>query len=323
VILSRVSAITCNHLVRTFESKKKEVIALDDVTINVKKGELFGLLGPNGAGKTTLIKIFTTLLLPTSGQASVYGYDVTRDEKNIRPIMNMVSGGEYSGYGLLTVEENLWMFSQFYGISGHEAKIRINALMNRLGIGDMAKRKIRTLSTGERQRVNIIRAFMTDPLVVFLDEPTLGLDVETSRLIRRFVREWLSQDPERTVLLTTHYMMEADQLCDRIAIINEGKIVALDTPIQLKRLIKGEILLKIEIHPEIPLDWLSGIENVAGYTSKEKGGTLDLRIMIDNEAAVGEVLSCINQHGGKIDYLFKEEPTLEDVFVKLTGRGLE
>ena len=297
--------------------------ALDDVTINVQKGELFGLLGPNGAGKTTLIKIFTTLLLPTSGQAYVYGYDVTREEHNIRPIMNMVSGGEYSGYGLLTVEENLWMFSQFYGIPGSIAKQRISGLINRLGIGDMGSRKIRTLSTGERQRVNIIRAFMTDPKVVFLDEPTLGLDVETSRLIRRFIREWLSENAERTVLLTTHYMMEADQLCDRIAIIHEGKIVALDTPSQLKRMIKGEIFLKMEIHPDIPLDWLSTMEDVSGYSSKEKGGTVDLKIMMDDESAVGPVVSQITAKGGTIDYLYKEEPTLEDVFVKLTGRGLE
>ncbi|MBU7042960.1 MAG: ABC transporter ATP-binding protein [Theionarchaea archaeon] len=318
-----MSAITCNHLIRTFTSKGRTVAALDDVTINVKKGELFGLLGPNGAGKTTLIKIFTTLLLPTSGQAYVYGYDVTREEHNIRPIMNMVSGGEYSGYGLLTVEENLWMFSQFYGIPGSIAKQRISGLMNRLGIGDMGSRKIRTLSTGERQRVNIIRAFMTDPKVVFLDEPTLGLDVETSRLIRRFIREWLSENAERTVLLTTHYMMEADQLCDRIAIIHEGKIVALDTPSQLKRMIKGEIFLKMEIHPDIPLDWLSTMEDVSGYSSKEKGGTVDLKIMMDDESAVGPVVSEITAKGGTIDYLYKEEPTLEDVFVKLTGRGLE
>lgn len=318
-----MSAITCNHLIRTFTSKGRTVAALDDVTINVQKGELFGLLGPNGAGKTTLIKIFTTLLLPTSGQAYVYGYDVTREEHNIRPIMNMVSGGEYSGYGLLTVEENLWMFSQFYGIPGSIAKQRISGLMNRLGIGDMGSRKIRTLSTGERQRVNIIRAFMTDPKVVFLDEPTLGLDVETSRLIRRFIREWLSENAERTVLLTTHYMMEADQLCDRIAIIHEGKIVALDTPSQLKRMIKGEIFLKMEIHPDIPLDWLSTMEDVSGYSSKEKGGTVDLKIMMDDESAVGPVVSQITAKGGTIDYLYKEEPTLEDVFVKLTGRGLE
>jgi ABC-2 type transport system ATP-binding protein len=317
-----VDAITCHNLGRIFKSKKREVEALKDVTITVKRGELFGLLGPNGAGKTTLIKIFTTLLLPTSGNAFIYGYDVTKDEKKIRPIINMVSGGEYSGYGLLTVEENLWMFSQFYGIPGKVAKERIRTLMDRLGIGDMAEQKIRTLSTGERQRVNIIRAFMTDPRVVFLDEPTLGLDVETARLIRRFIREWLSY-PERTVLLTTHYMMEADELCDRIAIINEGKIVALDTPEALKSMIRKEISLKIEVYPEISVDWLHTLEGVLGFTSEEKGGTQGLRVIVEDETGVGEVLSGITERKGRISYLYKEEPTLEDVFLKLTGRGLE
>lgn len=317
-----MDAITCKDLTRVFKSKGRTVEALDHVTFSVKKGELFGLLGPNGAGKTTLIKILTTLLLPTSGSASVYGYDVTKDEKKIRPIINMVSGGEYSGYGLLTVEENLWMFSQFYGIPGKEARKRIDELMNRLRITDMAKNKVRTLSTGERQRVNIIRAFMTDPQVVFLDEPTLGLDVETARLIRRFIREWLKH-ADRTVLLTTHYMMEADELCDRIAIIDVGKIVALDTPSTLKSLIKKEISLKMEVYPEIPVDWLSNVEGVIGYTSEDKGGTLGLRVMVSDDAAVGEVLAEINQREGRIHYLQKEEPTLEDVFLKLTGRGLE
>jgi ABC-2 type transport system ATP-binding protein len=319
----RVDAITCEHVDRIFESKNRTVKALDDVTITVKKGELFGLLGPNGAGKTTLIKILTTLLLPTSGKAHVYGYDVTKDENKIRPIINMVSGGEYSGYGLLTVQENLWMFSQFYGIPGKEANQRIKTLMERLGIVDMGDRKIRTLSTGERQRVSIIRAFMTDPWVVFLDEPTLGLDVETARLIRRFIQEWLEKDSERTVLLTTHYMMEADELCSRIAIINEGKIVALDTPAGLKNMVKKEISLNIEIFPEIKVDWLNNLEGVIGFNSKDAGGNLNLRVVVAHDAAVGEVLAGINQHGGKISYLSKEEPTLEDVFLKLTGRGLE
>lgn len=317
-----MDAITCEDLGRIFKSKKRAVEALSEVTFTVQKGELFGLLGPNGAGKTTLIKILTTLLLPTSGSAHVHGYDVTKNEKEIRPIINMVSGGEYSGYGLLTVEENLWMFSQFYGIPGKEAKKRIENLMERLNIIEMAKRKIRTLSTGERQRVNIIRAFMTDPRVVFLDEPTLGLDVETARLIRKFIREWL-KDPDRTVLLTTHYMMEADELCDRIAIINEGKIVALDTPENLKDMVKKEISLKIEVYPEIKVDWLHSLEGVVGFTSEEKGGTLGLRVMVADESVVGEVLARIAEKKGRIHYLYKEEPTLEDVFLKLTGRGLE
>ncbi|MBU7017867.1 MAG: ATP-binding cassette domain-containing protein [Theionarchaea archaeon] len=317
-----MEAITCENLTRVFKSKGRTIEALDQVTFNVKKGELFGLLGPNGAGKTTLIKILTTLLLPTSGSASVYGYDVTKDEKKIRPIINMVSGGEYSGYGLLTVEENLWMFSQFYGIPGKEARNRIDELMNRLRITELAKNKVRTLSTGERQRVNIIRAFMTDPQVVFLDEPTLGLDVETARLIRKFIREWL-RAADHTVLLTTHYMMEADELCDRIAIIDVGKIVALDTPSKLKSLIKKEISLKMEVYPEIPVDWLNNMEGVIGYTSEDKGGTLGLRVMVSDDTVVGEVLAEINQRKGRIHYLLKEEPTLEDVFLKLTGRGLE
>ena len=317
-----MNAITCDDLGRIFKSKGRTVEALDHVTITVEKGELFGLLGPNGAGKTTLIKILTTLLLPSSGSAHVYGYDVTKDEKKIRPIINMVSGGEYSGYGLLTVEENLWMFSQFYGIPGKEARTRIDGLLKRLNIADLAHRKVRTLSTGERQRVNIIRAFMTEPLVVFLDEPTLGLDVETARLIRKFIREWLRGE-DRTVLLTTHYMMEADELCDRIAIIDQGRIVALDTPSNLKNLIRKEISLNIEIYPEIAVDWLNTTEGVVGYTSEEKGGTLGLRVMVQNEAVVGDVLAEINQRKGKISYLQKDEPTLEDVFLKLTGRGLE
>lgn len=318
-----MDAITCQTLGRTFKTKKRIIEALNNVTITVKKGELFGLLGPNGAGKTTLIKILTTLLLPTSGSAYVYGYDVTKDESKIRPIINMVSGGEYSGYGLLTVHENLWMFSQFYGIPGKEANKRINELMDRLGIAQMAKRKIRTLSTGERQRVNIIRAFMTDPRVVFLDEPTLGLDVETARLIRMFIKEWLVYDPDRTVLMTTHYMMEADELCDRIAIINEGKIVALDTPVNLKSMIRKEISLHLEVYPEIKADWLHAVQGVIGVTTEEKGGSLRLRIMVSDEAVVGDVLAGISDRGGKINYLHKEEPTLEDVFLKLTGRGLE
>jgi ABC-2 type transport system ATP-binding protein len=317
-----VNAITCTDLGRKFTSKNRVVEALKDVNITVKTGELFGLLGPNGAGKTTLIKVLTTLLLPTTGHAYVLDYDVTKEEDKIRPIINMVSGGEYSGYGLLTVKENLWMFSQFYGIPGNEAETRITTLMERLHINHMENRKVRTLSTGERQRVNIIRAFMTNPKVVFLDEPTLGLDVETARLIRKFIKEWLKKDTERTVLLTTHYMMEADQLCDRIAIIHEGQIVALDTPSALKGMVTKEISLHVEVEPVINVDWLHTIQGVIGFKSKDLGGAVELRIVTENESAIGDILAHINKQG-RLNYVYKEEPTLEDVFLKLTGRGLE
>ena len=316
-------SIVAKDLTRTFKSKGRVVEALKGVDLEVKDGELFGLLGPNGAGKTTMIKIFTTLLLPTGGSAKVAGLDVVKDVKKIRPKINMVTGGEYSGYGLLTVRENLWMFSQFYGVPGKEAKERIQVLVERMRISHLADRKIRTLSTGERQRTNIIRAFLTEPKIVFLDEPTLGLDVETSRLIRRFIKEWLNEDPKRTVLLTTHYMMEADELCDRIAIINDGEIVALGTPKELKRKIQDETAISIDISPNIDLNWLDKTEGVIGHSDKEESGKISSRVVMKEDSAVSEVLNGINKRGGKILSFYKDEPTLEDVFVKLTGRGLE
>ena len=318
-----MDAIECIKLTRTFKSKKKIVRALDNVNLRVSGGELFGLLGPNGAGKTTLIKILTTLLLPTSGRAYVYGYDVEKDFKKIRPIINMVSGGETSGYGLLTVFENLWMFSQFYGMPNKVATETINKLLARLHIEHLSSRKVRALSTGERQKLNIIRGFMTAPKIVFLDEPTLGLDVETARLIRKFVREWLREDKERTVLLTTHYMMEADELCDRIAIIDQGKIIALGRPDELKKMVKTDVSLEMEIFPAIKLDWIKSIEGIAGFTASESNGKTKLKLVTVDDSVGGEVVSNIYKHGGKILALHKREPTLEDVFLKLTGRGLE
>jgi ABC-2 type transport system ATP-binding protein len=163
---------------------RKELAALVDVNLQVGTGELFGLLGPNGAGKTTLIKILTTLLAPTAGWARVAGHDVVDAAAKVRPLINMVSGGESSGYGLLTVRENLWMFSQFYGIPSKEAYQRIDELLKRVGIFDRRHTKSSDLSTGLRQKMNIVRGFMTDPDVLFLDEPTLGLDVGASREVR-------------------------------------------------------------------------------------------------------------------------------------------
>ncbi len=168
------------------------------------------------------------------------GIDVVEAPRKIRPLINMVSGGESSGYGLLTVRENLWMFSQFYGVPSKTAYARIDELLKKLDIYDRRHTKSSDLSTGLRQKMNIVRGLMTDPDVLFLDEPTLGLDVGASRDVRVLIREWLEQDKRRTLLLTTHYMVEADELCDRVAIINRGKVLACDTPGALKqRLAEG------------------------------------------------------------------------------------
>src|SRR5437667_146788 len=243
-------AVETRELTRIFAGKKKRrrrapeevdesvgpVTALDQVSLKIEEGELFGMLGPNGAGKTTLIKILATLLLPTSGQALVAGHDVTKDPFPIRQVINMVSGGETSGYGLLTARENIWMFSQFYGVPSKVSKGRIDELMHIFGLWDKRNAKVRMLSTGQRQKMNMIRGFVTDPDILFLDEPTLGLDVNAARVIREYVTNWVRGQKGKTVLLTTHYMAEADQMCDRIASIDKGKILACDTPEILQRM---------------------------------------------------------------------------------------
>ncbi|MCX5973160.1 MAG: ABC transporter ATP-binding protein [Coprothermobacterota bacterium] len=207
---------------RRKQKEEKTVRALDGVSLQVEPGELFGLLGPNGAGKTTLIKILVTLLYPTSGTALVDGLDVTKDLLPIRQRINMVCGGEFSGYGILTVRETLWMFSQFYGIPYKVAFQRIDNLLDIVGLSANAHTKISKLSTGMRQKMNFCRGFVTDPKILFLDEPTLGMDVSAARDIRAYIQTWMADHPERNIMLTTHYMAEADELCNRVAIIDSG-----------------------------------------------------------------------------------------------------
>ncbi len=320
-------AVETKSLTRVFQPKKKEgsaVKALDSVDLIIEKGELFGLLGPNGAGKTTLLKILSTLLLPTSGKAYVSGFDVEKDLHDVRSRINMVSGGEISGYGLLTVRENLWMFTQFYGIKSKAAKEKIDELLKRFGMEDKRNAKVRTLSTGQRQKMNVIRGFVTDPDILFLDEPTLGLDVNASREVRDFIMEWVGNGESRTVVLTTHYMAEADELCDRIAIIDDGRILACDTPSNLKRLVKTNTTLSLDVTMMNDVSGLSSIGGASNFTSSHSTDTnmTNLRFVLEDESAVSDIVSEILAKGSKIVSLQKTEPTLEDVFIKLVGKGL-
>ncbi len=301
------------------------VTALDGVTFQIREGELFGLLGPNGAGKTTLIKILCTLLLPTRGRAFVAGYDVTKDEFPIRQRINMVSGGETSGYGLLTARENIWMFSQFYGVPSRIAKERIDELMVTFGLSDKRDAKVRTLSSGQRQKMNMIRGFVTDPDILFLDEPTLGLDVNAARVIRDYVKDWVRKRTGKTVLLTTHYMMEADEMCDRIAIIDHGRILACDSPENLKPMIRKDTTFRLEVDALKNTSVFSGIPGVKNFSFKDDiaKNTTSLMFLLDGEAALADILSAVARQGSKVRSLQKSEPTLEDVFISLVGRGLE
>lgn len=306
------------------KGEAKSLVALDGVDLQVARGELFGLLGPNGAGKTTMIKILTTLLAPTSGRATVAGFDVARQPDKVRPRINMVSGGEVSGYGLLTVRENLWMFSQFYGLPSATANRRIKELLEIVGMSDRINTKSSDLSTGLRQKMNIVRGFLTDPDVLFLDEPTLGLDVSASRDVRRFVRSWIDLNTDRTLMLTTHYMVEADELCDRVAIINKGHVLACDTPENLKRRLQREAIFRIETSPlnGLGVESFEALGGVRKVVNSPQDGYSILEFILEEEAVLGTVINTMTAEGLRILNLQKREPTLEDVFVELVGRSM-
>jgi ABC-2 type transport system ATP-binding protein len=306
------------------KTEARTLKALEGVDLEVQPGELFGLLGPNGAGKTTLIKILTTLLAPSSGKAQVAGFDVVRETNQIRQRINMVSGGESSGYGLLTVRENLWMFSQFYGLPSDLANRRIRELLDVVGMGDRLNTKSSDLSTGLRQKMNIVRGFLTDPEVLFLDEPTLGLDVSAARDVRHFVRKWIDTNPTRTLLLTTHYMVEADELCDRVAIINKGRVLACDTPENLKHSLQQEAIFRMQVSPlnGLKLETIESLPGVNTVTHTRLDGSAMLEFRLVEEPALGGVVNAMTSHNVRILNLQKREPTLEDVFVELVGRSM-
>src|SRR5262252_4486433 len=242
-------AVVTRSLERVFRAARGggEVRALAGVDMRIERGEIFGLLGPNGAGKTTCIKILTTLLFPTRGAAEVAGFDVVRAPNEVRHRISLVSGGESSGYGILTVRECLWMFAQFYGVPNRTAWPRIDGLIKIVDLEELAKTRLNRLSTGQRQRMNFARGFVSDPEILFLDEPTLGMDVNAARELREFVLVWVRERPGRTVLLTTHYMAEADQMCDRIAIIDRGRVLACDRPAALRRSVQGGQHVELEV----------------------------------------------------------------------------
>ena len=328
--MSAVYSVETSHLGRIYKirgskkDEKKDLIALQNVSLQVNQGELFGLLGPNGAGKTTLIKILTTLLAPSTGWARVAGFDVLTYSDQVRQRINMVSGGEFSGYGLLNIRENLWMFSQFYGIPSKTAYRRIDELLSIMDLADRATTKTADLSTGLRQKMNIIRGFLTDPEVLFLDEPTLGLDVGASRDVRHFIRRWVDENPVRTLLLTTHYMVEADELCDRVAIINQGKVLACDTPARLKHDLQQEAIFRIRVSPlnGMSLESLRDLPGVNQVVQNYEDSFVVLEFMLKEEAALPSVFECLSDNRVQVLNLQKREPTLEDVFVALVGRSM-
>ncbi|AEC51362.1 daunorubicin resistance ATP-binding protein [Pyrococcus sp. NA2] len=294
--------------------KVEWVEALKGVSFTVKKGELFGLLGPNGAGKTTTIKILTTLLEPTSGEARVLGFDVVKEAREVRKRINLVAEGERTLYWRLTGYENLRYFASIYYVPKKEAEKRIEELLKLVGLWERKDDLVMNYSRGMKQRLAIAKALINDPEVLFLDEPTLGLDVQSAVFVRELIRKLVDEEG-KTVLLTTHYMQEAEELCDRIAIIDHGRIIAMDTPEGLKKLVKKDTIVEVKVKN------YSG-ENPSGLAKvSENNGIIVFRGSLDEED-IPRVVEFLVKKGAKVVSVEVKEPTLEDVFIKLTGRGL-
>jgi ABC-2 type transport system ATP-binding protein len=299
--------------------------AVNDVDLQIERGEIFGLLGPNGAGKSTTIRMLCTLLEPTSGTAQVNGFDIVRQANDVRRSLGTVLAGERSIYWKLTGRENLEYFAALYHIPPALAKKRVEELIERMEIKDRANELVEKYSTGMRQRIAIAKALLARPPILLLDEPTLGLDPQAARRVRELIVEL--QREGHTILLTTHYMEEADQLSDRIGIIDTGKVIALDTPEGLKRRIDQKEVIRLEItgwHEEIAgkLKSISGVENITTHRQGE-ADLWEVSLHAQNSrTALPRIVEHISGNGTRLVNMNIVKPSLEDVFIHLTGKAL-
>jgi ABC-2 type transport system ATP-binding protein len=317
-------AIVVEQLRKSFKKgKPDEVRAVDGVSFTIGNGELFGLLGPNGAGKTTLIKCISTLLIPDGGSARIAGFNIYSEALDVRRHIGVLTGGERSLYWKLTPVENLRYFSALYGVPRKVCRDRIDYLLDLMGLKEKAKTRVEKLSSGMKQKLSLARVLIHDPSILLVDEPTLGLDPYFARFIRDFVRNELNKKQRKTILLTTHYMDEADELCDRIAFMNQGKIEALDTPARLKQSMPQKQVLEIKCQGEIEQESFRKMEGAASVSISYDDGFVYLRVNTDNpETLLSDVLEKLGDKA-KIFSVRVTVPTLEDVFVHLTGASLK
>jgi ABC-2 type transport system ATP-binding protein len=301
-----------------FRREKVERTALSGVDLRIARGELFGLLGPNGAGKTTMVKIFTTLLLPTSGTATVLGLDAVRDQWTLRRRIGFVFGGDRGLYWRLSGLDNLRYFADLYRVPPEVAGRRIAELLDRLGLAGRERDRVELYSRGMKQRLHLARGLLNDPEVLFLDEPTIGLDPVGARELRLIVRELA--DAGKTIFLTTHYMFEADAICDRIAVIKAGEIVAEGTPSSIKTAVRDHGVVEFEA-VGMPPEALAGLRGLPGVSSVSVSDRELAQLVTVHCARPADVMTQLGVilDGVSLEKVSSREPTLEDAYVQLIG----
>ncbi|HZQ81335.1 MAG TPA: ABC transporter ATP-binding protein [Gaiellaceae bacterium] len=318
-----MAVIDARELRRTYKTttgilrrRPLEVEAVRGITFSVEQGELFGLLGPNGAGKTTTIKMLITLLLPTSGDAHVLGLDVVKQAKELRTRIGYVFGGDRGLYERLSALDNLRYFAELYGVSGKTQRTRIAEVLELVGLKGREQERVEGYSRGMRQRLHIARGILHDPEVVFLDEPTIGVDPVGARELRTTIGDLIAAG--KTVLLTTHYMFEADALCDRIAVIAKGRIVGEGTPAELKSRVAGGRVTEIEVFgvddaAVARLREIDGVEAV-NVEEREQRQLLVVQTTGERELTAPLLAQLDSFEIGRVE---SREPTLEDAYVSL------
>jgi ABC-2 type transport system ATP-binding protein len=303
-----------------FRRRAMDVEAVRGVSFEIGQGELFGLLGPNGAGKTTTIKMLITLLIPTSGTARVLGYDVVEDAREVRRRIGYVFGGDRGLYERLSAYDNLRYFAELYAVPPRDQKKRIAELLELVGLRGREKERVEGYSRGMRQRLHIARGLLHDPMVVFLDEPTIGVDPVGARELRTTIASLT--DTGKTVLLTTHYMFEADDLCDRIAVINKGTIVAEGTPGDLKAIVADRTVIEIETFG-VSEDTIERVRVAEGVTSVSIEEREQAQVLLVQSPAGTELTQSLLSllDGTSVGRVAAREPTLEDAYVALVGEA--
>jgi ABC-2 type transport system ATP-binding protein len=313
-LMSNDAMIEVRNLTKTFG----KFVAVDNISFDVKKGEIFGLLGPNGAGKSTTMRMLSTLSRPTSGTATINGYDIVKEDTKVRQTIGLVSE-KMIMYSRLTAKENLWFFGTLFNIPKDVLSKRIDELLDLVQLTKFKDTQVGTFSTGMRQRINVVRALLNMPKVLFLDEPTLGLDPQSSVEIREFIKK-LNREKGTTIIVTTHMMVDADLMCDRIAIVDHGKIVSLDTSTNLKKMVAGAdtTIVKLEV-TNLSSQLTEKIRALNCTDSLTQESPTSLRLIVHGDDAFNSIIDTVRANNGKISSMENVQPTLEDVFLHITG----